>query len=161
MNIKTPQDWWAALDEHWPHVCAIVYHFARSPETKQIPEVDGNFGPDDVVFGVKVVPVSVGFDTLGFDEAQPEGIKLGTWCEQLKRDWDHRPLINVLNKAWALAPDAPWIHEMPGWDILCDLCSEGWVFDLEDMPQVYNAEDEEFFGSGLSILDTFEKKDGI
>jgi hypothetical protein len=34
-------------------------------------------------------------------------------------------------KAWENAPDSPEIHNIPSWHVLCDLCSERWVFEEE------------------------------
>jgi len=33
-------------------------------------------------------------------------------------------LVRYFNDAWWNAPDSPRIHEIPGWGVLCDLCSE-------------------------------------
>ena len=33
----------------------------------------------------------------------------------------------ILHQAWSDAPDRPWIHSIPGWHVLCDLCSEDYV----------------------------------
>ena len=33
----------------------------------------------------------------------------------------------IFHQAWADAPDMPWIHAIPGWHVLCDLCSEDYV----------------------------------
>lgn len=33
----------------------------------------------------------------------------------------------ILQKAWDNAPDKGWIHDLPGWHLLCDLCSD-WMF---------------------------------
>lgn len=40
-----------------------------------------------------------------------------------------RDLPRILNAAWAAAPDQQSIHIIPGWNVLCDLCSEEWVFE--------------------------------
>ncbi len=32
--------------------------------------------------------------------------------------------IDLFNSAWAAAPDSGEIHLLPGWNVLCDLCSE-------------------------------------
>ena len=34
----------------------------------------------------------------------------------------------ILQCAWEAAPDAGWIHQIPGWQSFCDLCSDG--FDM-------------------------------
>ena len=36
-------------------------------------------------------------------------------------------IASVLHQAWSDAPDKPWIHSIPGWHVLCDLCSEDYV----------------------------------
>lgn len=36
-------------------------------------------------------------------------------------------LVEYFQKAWDNAPDAGWIHSIPSWHILCDLCSECYV----------------------------------
>lgn len=40
--------------------------------------------------------------------------------------------LRVLHIAWFNAPDEPGIHRIPGWGILCDLLSEGWVFNPDE-----------------------------
>lgn len=30
---------------------------------------------------------------------------------------------NILEDAWIAAPDKPWIHEIPHWLTLCDICA--------------------------------------
>ena len=36
-------------------------------------------------------------------------------------------IASVLPRVWSDAPDRPWLHSIPGWDVLCDLCSEDYV----------------------------------
>ena len=36
-------------------------------------------------------------------------------------------IASIFHQAWADAPDKPWIHSIPGWHALCDLCSEDYV----------------------------------
>ena len=38
-------------------------------------------------------------------------------------------IASIVHQAWADAPDKPWIHFIPGWHALCDLCSEDYVLD--------------------------------
>lgn len=45
-----------------------------------------------------------------------------------KESRDHAKLLRYLNDAWYVAPDIHEIHKIPGWTVLCDLCSEDWVF---------------------------------
>ena len=41
---------------------------------------------------------------------------------------DPNRLIRVMHEAWFNAPDKPFLHTVPGWGDMCDLCSEEWVF---------------------------------
>ena len=47
---------------------------------------------------------------------------------KMKQDRDPR-LVSYLNGAWGNAPDVPELSEIPGWGILCDLCSENHVLE--------------------------------
>jgi hypothetical protein len=38
-----------------------------------------------------------------------------------------RELSSLFENAWFAAPDHPHIHNIPGWHILCNLCSEAHV----------------------------------
>lgn len=51
-------------------------------------------------------------------------------AETLRRNKD--PLIlNLFNSTWASAPDDGRIHLLEGWNVLCDLCSEGYLLDAQ------------------------------
>jgi hypothetical protein len=52
--------------------------------------------------------------------------------DKLKQDHDWETLSRYFQAAWAAAPDESWIHSIPGWGVLCDLCSEIWVFEEND-----------------------------
>lgn len=41
----------------------------------------------------------------------------------------------ILNEAWWRAPDQPGLHEMPGWNSMCDI--------LSDLPEDYDDEEDE------------------
>ena len=47
-----------------------------------------------------------------------------------EQDWP--TTIHLMNLAWFAAPDVPELHRIPGWGVLCDLCSESWVFEPEE-----------------------------
>ena len=38
-------------------------------------------------------------------------------------------IASIFHQAWSDAPDRPWIHSIPGWNALCDLCSEDYILD--------------------------------
>lgn len=49
---------------------------------------------------------------------------------ELKQARDPR-LVGYFDAAWCNAPDNGSIHSLHGWMVMCDLCSEQWVFDGE------------------------------
>lgn len=40
-------------------------------------------------------------------------------------------ILSLFNDAWFNAPDNRSIHSIPGWHILCDLCSESYLLEVE------------------------------
>jgi hypothetical protein len=47
---------------------------------------------------------------------------------RLTKDSD---IVHLFNDAWWNAPDSPSIHYIPGWNVLCDLCSESYLIHEE------------------------------
>jgi hypothetical protein len=70
------------------------------------------FGPplklDEMLLGSEILSVSVA-------------------ATRWKENRDIR-LVEYFNDTWAAAPDCGTIHMIPGWHILCDLCSESYLF---------------------------------
>lgn len=101
MEINTSQDWWNAVNAHWPKLRDILYRF---------------------------LPMN-GFETKdGLILTYP----LGKYVEELKEKRDTK-LEGYFQSAWAAAPDKDWIREIPGWFLLCDLCSENYVLFEENL----------------------------
>ena len=48
---------------------------------------------------------------------------------QRLRDAKDPLLLGYFQKAWSTAPDSSVVHDLQGWDILCDLLSEGYLLD--------------------------------
>ena len=73
----------------------------------------------------------IGMDDLesidGKLTVEPRSVEIETM--KLNKNPD---LIRYLNAAWWNAPDKPWIHNIPGWGILCDLCSEEYLLHDEE-----------------------------
>lgn len=51
-------------------------------------------------------------------------------AETLRRNKDPK-ILNLFNSTWASAPDSGHIHLLDGWNVLCDLCSEGYLLNKE------------------------------
>lgn len=49
----------------------------------------------------------------------------------LNNEW--KTVHTFLESLWGRAPDSPIIHTWDGWAELCDLCSEIWVHDPQEL----------------------------
>ncbi len=56
------------------------------------------------------------------------GQKTPLYIGALKNNKDAE-LAEIFSQAWGRAPDDGYIHLIPGWDVLCDLCSESYVLE--------------------------------
>lgn len=54
------------------------------------------------------------------------GKKLAVVLTSMKLNRDTE-ICNFFDQAWYNAPDTGHIHLIPGWEILCDLCSESYL----------------------------------
>ena len=103
--IKTPEDWWDAVDENWDDLLSLCCRFGPSDEQ------------------LKMLPL---YELALVTQA-------GSWTGyviQLKMKRYSEPLHFVFERVWASAPDVPGLaKEFKAWPALCDLCSEFWVFD--------------------------------
>ena len=61
---------------------------------------------------------------------QPANQPMRKTVEDMKM-WRDPTLVRYFNEAWWRAPDDPSIHNIPGWGLLCDLCSEYEAMDEE------------------------------
>ena len=67
-----------------------------------------------------------------------EGLTFEEVAQQME-DWGKEEkysekLFSYLNSSWFHAPEKG-CREIPGWFVLCDLCSENWVFYEEEMAE--------------------------
>ncbi|HUU89193.1 MAG TPA: hypothetical protein VMX17_15775 [Candidatus Glassbacteria bacterium] len=113
---KNEKEWWASLEEHWENLMDIMAKFLP------IDLIMANFLPIDL------------------NTTNPE-INHHMHLEFIltaKKNKHGHTLAKMLNKTWAAAPDEPWIHELPSWGVLCDLCSESYVLGDDDGPPEKN-----------------------
>lgn len=111
MTIHTPEDWWNLVDKYWTQLVDIM--------CKYLPMDD----PTHVEPGVADSPLLMSSTTMtvtGYQDVIAS-----------KESRDHYRLLRYFNGAWRMAPDDRSIHSIPGWGVLCDLCSEDWVFNSE------------------------------
>lgn len=112
-ELKTQEDWWAAVKDHWPTFKKMM---------------DEDFGmPEGVLVStllrreleVKKRP-SLIHKAFEGRESSP----FWAVCEDMIRTEDMR-LWYVFQSVWDSAPDSREIHSYHGWGRFCDLCSEG------------------------------------
>lgn len=64
------------------------------------------------------------------------GQELLKQAEKQRTEKDSK-LSTLFNDVWFRAPDQGWIRDIPGWFVLCDLCSESYVLhDGESMEDI-------------------------
>lgn len=49
-----------------------------------------------------------------------------------RTDEQGRQAARFMDRIWSTMPDDRSIHSLPRWFLLCDLCSEAWVFEEEE-----------------------------
>lgn len=103
-EIKTINDWWENVDTYWSQLQSILWQFLP-------------------MAGMEII--------TGCGEVKPSTIRMAQEVDRLKRERD-RLLGYYFEAAWESAPNKPEIHFIPGWGVLCDLCSEQWVFEPEE-----------------------------
>lgn len=108
-SIKTPEDWWEVLNKNWDNIYNIFWMVfpMDKPVPKDLYELTNKNNP--------IVADSFQIDIL-----------------RAKNDKDYDDLLKYLSAAWDFLPDRPDTREIDGFFILCDLCSEAWVFEKEE-----------------------------
>lgn len=107
----SPDEWWGNLNARWSDILQC-FENAGAPMSSNIWR--------DEIRGEEVVHDHSFLVTL----------------EKLRETRDPK-MARMLNLCWLAAPDHPSIHRWPSWGVLCDLCSEEWCLDPEEVRQ-YN-----------------------
>jgi len=118
-RIETLNDWWRLVEENKGELRSIVSgHCVTFKDAKRI---ERNMEPNWIVPGGRFY----GLNISGiYEKLQEEALEQ---FEEYIRS-RNRKIHSMFSQAWWRAPDRPEIHDIPGWDVLCDLCSEDWVF---------------------------------
>jgi hypothetical protein len=104
MTIKTKEDWWRAVDTFWDHLYDII---------------SDHMDMDHIAF-----------EEPGNSNSAITGRKICSEVVFLKENRDQR-LARYFHASWGLASDS-YAWSVPSWGLLCDLCSEDWVFDAPE-----------------------------
>lgn len=100
--ISTQQDWWNLVERNWEDLSSILWRFLPMDEREIIDEE------------TNTVVLSPDLKTMA------------QHVDRLQREKNSH-LARYFFAAWDSAPDSPEIHVIPGWAVLCDLCSEEHV----------------------------------
>ena len=95
-------NWWKQLEDNWGDLYGIFCRFLPMYEP---------------VWKCEAIA-----KLCGISMTQP--ITVDGALLRAKEDRNHEAMHAFLFAAWERAPDRPSIHSIPGWDVLCDLCSE-------------------------------------
>ena len=96
---ETKDEWWQFVEENWTELLSILHKFLPVYNRERISR-EG-----------KVEEIN---------HTMVEEIKV------LKNNKDSH-LARYFSAAWMAAPDRPGIRNIPGWFVMCDLCSEEYV----------------------------------
>jgi hypothetical protein len=128
LNYKYPttyNEYWNTVDEYWIQLLNLFASF--------LPE----FLPKD----------SSGKNPLDIERTH-------IIAETLRRNKDPK-LLNLFNATWASAPDDGRIHLLEGWNVLCDLCSEGYLLEHSEIEKLATEEQKQM---ALSVaIDAYDK----
>lgn len=109
MAIHNKDDWWNVVIHYWDYFLGILAD-----------KLDMSF---------------TAFEIPGDGKSEPTGRTVAEELEHLKHNCDEK-LARYFHSAWGLASDA-YAYSVPGWGVLCDLCSEEYVLYEEELGNEY------------------------
>lgn len=105
---ETSEEWWALVDYWWDELLGIIAHHIQI--------------------------TSPAYDPPG-QSLEQGGVLTGrTVLEELghlRSTRDRKRLPRYFHASWALASEA-YAWSVPGWSVLCDLCSEEWCLFTDE-----------------------------
>jgi len=103
--INNKEDWWKLLNDNWENIKEIIFH---------------NLDPSKPTF-----------EEPGNSNSNPTGRFLYDELEFLRQNQDPK-MHRYLNVSWCMSSDA-YAYSVASWGQFCDLCSESWVFEEENI----------------------------
>lgn len=115
-RINSKDDWWQLFSEHEGEIRDILMQFCMHEKDarREKENCDINkLAPGGEYWGLNIYGI--------YDVMMKKFVKR---LDETVADKDETVLLSMLNQAWWRAPDNGRIHDIEGWDVLCDLCSE-------------------------------------
>ena len=107
------QEWWEIVDKNWENLKSLVKTFHSS--NKSIPDLE---------------ITNERAEALRKELTQNKKAKSMPDLEKLKKEQDIK-MLDVFNDTYWNIPESTSCWRYPGFGILCDLCSEGYVLNEE------------------------------
>jgi hypothetical protein len=102
-KMTNAEEWWTAVDECWGDLLRII--------------------------GDQMLMDCPAYDTPGNAQTPMSGRTVEKELEHLRETRDGR-IARYFHAAWGIASDS-YAWSVPGWGVLCDLCSEEWCIREE------------------------------
>lgn len=123
---KTHEQWWESLDENWnniKHLIGVYFPIKDKPLPGEEMRITAPMA--------ERLRRNVIYEITNNKEKEADldlRIRLEAW-----RNTKDRRLLGILEKTWWGIPESIEVRRIPGFYILCDLCSEGpdCLFDEE------------------------------
>jgi hypothetical protein len=118
---RTPEEWWANLDARWEDIKRCAWMADTS-----ISLPPGPNAPGAARWSHHVLPTYR--DLPDVSSVKGLHMALEHFMDQTREFMFIDGMLRILNDIWLRAPDDSRIHSWPSWHVICDLCSESWVF---------------------------------
>ena len=112
--IETPEDWWNELHENLEDLTSLVSSYHPGPTYSPSSSLEITAPAAELVRQECLV---------GLEESD----LVGNFTKAVESK-DHKALLRILNSTWFGVPESTGAWSLRGFGVLCDLCSEGWVF---------------------------------
>lgn len=127
--IETPEHWCSYVDNNWSDLLKIIDDWHPASREQSL----------DEQLAQPATPITAptaekACAAVRREIAAEEAGKLSPTLRAVKakEERDQDVLINLFNSAWFGVPESMGSWRIPGFAILCDLCSESHVFRTEE-----------------------------
>jgi len=114
-EIKNKKDWWQVVDDNWDCLLEIVLHHMKF--------------------------AAPAYEKPGDDKSPKTGRTILEELDFLRKIRNPK-LVRYFSASWCMASDA-YAWSVPGWGAFCDLCSEEWIFNEDDLQGEPKLEDQD------------------
>lgn len=131
--IHNVNDWWAVLLKNQLVLTELIrmYH----PIFRQTKEFDETISAPAAEALCEIIRQEV---VEEFHSSDP----IACFDEAIESR-DYAALLTLLNQTWFGLPESYSSRQLPGFDALCELCSESWVFAEDEPAPIYEPENEQ------------------